>query len=422
MPTLPSDQAECLGTLASAWRGAPLTEDAMRDALEHPLWPEGRTGSLFEVVRPGESLGLVVSDQTRKTAVHRVLPILLAGLRARGCRLEDMFVLVATGIHRPPTDEEQRAILGSEVAAAFAGRIFCHDADDEANLVAVGTTPRGHRVRLNRRAVEARRLLLLGAASYHYHAGFGGGRKALVPGLAARATIAHTHSLTLDPDADRLHPHVEIGRLDGNPVAEEMLACAQLRPPDGSVNTVLTPDGDLAGVFAGDLVLAHRAACRCVERMDRIDLERPADFVIASAGTASNWIQSHKALFNAQRAIQPEGRVILQAPCPEGLGNERFRYWLTRPSLEALYRGLREQPEVNGQTALSTRLRGRQAILVTRLNARDTADVGLRTAPDVETAVRLVLEEFRRRGVARPTYYLMPTALALVPFVKRRPP
>ncbi|MBU0714757.1 MAG: nickel-dependent lactate racemase [Verrucomicrobia bacterium] len=427
--SIPAGQAECLGSLVSSFRAAPFSDAAIDAALHHPIWPAapavatrqrcGRAGAdsaVEDCIQPGESVCLVVSDQTRKTAVDRILPVLLRRLTGRGCKVSDFFVLVATGIHRPPTAEELGKILGADMAAVFTGRIFLHNPDDESGLIPIGRTRHGHEVCLNRRAVEASRLVLLGAATYHYHAGFGGGRKSLIPGLASRATIAYNHSLTLDPEQDRIRPGVEIGRLDDNPVAAEMLEGARLHLPDFIVNTVLTPDGQLAGVFAGDLDLAHRAACRLVEQIDRVDIRKKADFVVADAGGADNWIQAHKALFNAARAVQEAGRIILLAPCPEGLGNERFRYWVTRSTLTEIYRGLRQSSEVNGQTALSTRLRGARAILVTQLNARDVADLRIATAPDLGTAVRLTLDELARAGIKRPTYYLMPEAMAVVPF------
>ncbi|MBI2437484.1 MAG: nickel-dependent lactate racemase, partial [Lentisphaerae bacterium] len=364
--SIPTDRAECLGTLSSSFSAPALADTAIDEALNHPVWLNRAGPAVEERIQPGESVCLVVSDQTRPTAVDRVLPVLLKRLTGRGCKLSDFFILVATGIHRAPTPQELGQILGPDLQAAFADRIFIHNADDEATLLSIGQTRRGHEVRLNRRAVEAQRLVLLGAASYHYYAGFGGGRKSLVPGLAARATIAYNHSLTLDPQQDCIRAGVEIGRLDGNAVAEEMLESARLHPPDFIVNTVLTPAGQLAGVFAGDLDLAHRAACALVERIDRIDLPCKADFVVADVSAAPNWIQAHKGLFNAARAVHQEtGRIILLARCPEGLGNERFRYWVTRGTLAEIYRGLRQSPEVNGQTALSTRIHGARAILVT---------------------------------------------------------
>ena len=417
IPDVVRNGAILLGVLDSKARVSPLTSQDVESALRSSIWPDGSRRSVFDIIRPGEAVCLVVSDHTRKTATDAVLPPLLRGLQDSGCRVGDMFFLFASGIHRHPTPAEVANILGAETARDFQDRIFFHSPDNDADLVEVGTTRRGHRVRVSRRAVEADRLVLTGAATYHYHAGFGGGRKSLVPGLASRDTIAYNHSLTLDPDADRIHPKVEIGRLDGNPVAEEMLEGASLCRPDIIINTVLTPSGELIGVYTGELDAAHRAACRRVEQVCRIDLSEPADFVVASAGTARNWIQSHKALFNASRAVKRDGLIILLAPCPEGLGDERFRYWIRKESPGEIYRGLRQSAEVLGQTALSTRMRGERTVLVTEMPATDAEDLGIETAPDLERAARKVIDRLARRGNDRPTYYVMPEAGHTVPFL-----
>lgn len=411
------NHAECLGTLASTFQGKPLGQEAVQRALESAVFEGGNVRPVFELINPGESVCIVVSDHTRRTAADIVLPVLLQGLEERGCSLKSVFFLFASGIHRHPVEREIKKILGAGLAEQFAGRIYLHDADNERELVPVGKIKDGHEVFLNRRAVEADRLILLGAATYHYHAGFGGGRKASVPGIAGRDTIAYTHGLTLDPVKDGFRSGVDIGMLDGNPVSEAMLAGARLRAPDFIVNTVLTPDGKLAGMFAGDMDIAHRAACRLVEKISRVDISKKADFVIASAGSASNWIQSHKAFYNAHRAVHENGRVILEAECPEGIGNERFRYWIRKCGLREIFDGLRQSPEVNGQTALSTRLRAPRTVLVTQMNKTDMEDLHMRSAKDVAEAVKIVLQDLASAGIKAPCYYTIPAAMYVVPFV-----
>lgn len=407
------ERGQCLGVLEA--RGAPALGAAeIRRALAEPIGLPAAATGCCDIVQPGESVCIVVSDQTRRTAADRVLPVLLDGLAGRGCRMTDISILVATGIHRRPSAAEIRHILGDDSAARLAGRVVLHDPDDDEQLVSVGTTRRGQDVRINRAAVETDRLILLGAAVYHYHAGFGGGRKSLVPGIASRDTIAQNHSLTLD--ADRIHPAVQSGRLDGNPVAEEMLAAAKLHPPDFIINTVLDPRGRLVGIFAGELDAAHRAACRCVETLYRLDLDRAADLVIASAEGAQNWVQSHKALHNAWRARAPHGLILLVAPAPEGLGDERLRYWLQRPDVASVYRELRSRPEVLGQTALSTRTKAERTILVTELPDADLHDLRMQGVGDVGAGIDLAVERLAAEGVRRPTCYLMPQARYTVPF------
>lgn len=412
---IPADRAQLLAKIEIVARHNPMDAAAIRRALMASVWPGSDKRTVYDIIERGEKVCFVVSDQTRQTAADLVLSEVLRGLGDKGCRIEDMIILVASGIHRPPSERELLQILGGDIVREFRDRIFIHDADNDAGLVHVGTTKRGHRVRVNRRAVEADRLVPIGSATYHYHAGFGGGRKSLVPGIASRDTIAHNHSLTLDPACDRIHPGVEIGRLDGNPVSEEMLEAAYMCRPDIIINTVLDVSGGLLGVFSGELDAAHRAACRMAEEVSRIDLEQPADFIVASAENAPDWIQSHKALFNAQRAVKKDGRVVLVAPCLEGLGNERFRYWIRKAASLDFFSELRGSSEINGQTALSSKVRGVNTILVTQMPQRDAEDLGIETAPDLDAAVAKTLSILAGKGIARPTWYFMPHAMHTVP-------
>ena len=407
-PDLTASGIRCLGTIETDIREPEPPDQLIGQAIAQSAG--------LKACRPGESVCIVVSDQTRKTAVDQVLPILTDKLTRNGCSLNDMFILFASGVHRHPTPREMEAILGPKLAVDFKERIFCHDADDSASLAVVGKTQRGQVVRINRRAVEADRLILTGGVVYHYHAGFGGGRKSLVPGLAARDTIAHNHSLSLDPEVDRIHPHVGPGKLKGNPIAEEMTEAALLCAPDFVINTVLLPDGRVAGAFCGEMVAAHGQACDLAKQIYGRPIAERADIVIASAGNATTWIQSHKALFNASRAVTPDGRIILWAPCTEGLGDERFRHWITNANVTDIFRGLRENPEILGQTALSTKTRGKRTVLVTQMAQTDVTDLGIATATDMRSALDKVVAELGKQGKENPTCYIMPEAAYTVPF------
>lgn len=409
-------KVDCLGTLEPAGETRTPADGDILAAMENATWEDGGVSSVFDRVPRRGRVCVVVSDHTRRTAADRVLAVLAREAVRRGVSTAGWELLVSSGIHRRPSADELKTIVG-EAAGLFGGGIHFHDADGVAGLVDVGAMPDGHTVRLNRRAVDAECLVLTGAAAYHYHAGFSGGRKSLVPGLAARETVAYNHSMTLDPGEDRIHPGVGPGLLEGNPVHESMLGAARLHPPSFIVNTVLSPSGELAGVYCGGMESAHVAACRHAARMERVDIGRGADLVVASAGTARDWIQSHKALFNAHRAMRPGGRIVLLAPCPEGVGNERFRHWVRKSGIQEIFRELRRQPEILGQTALSTKMRGTSAVLVTEMPEKDACDLGIRTAPDVDSAVDVAMTELRAEGCLKPTCYLMPHARHVVPFV-----
>ena len=241
----PLEWADVLGMLDVAEAPAlPCPSAALRDALEAPL---GLSRPLLAEFRPGDRVGIVVSDSFRNTGFSRYAGELVALLRGRGISSDAIHVFIATGTHRAPTPEEQIAIVTPELSA----NVHVHDAQDKSGLVYLGITSRGTPVWMNKALHECDRVLVTGSVVLHYFGGFGGGRKSIVPGMAGVETIAHNHALNLDPHSDRLNPDVRIGRLARNPVAEAMLEAARLQPVDVIINTVLNRRGEICGLFAG---------------------------------------------------------------------------------------------------------------------------------------------------------------------------
>jgi lactate racemase len=386
----------------------PDIDVAIQDALDRPA---GLAADPFAAMKPGDRVTVVVSDSFRKTRVERVLPHLLSRMSAAGVRDEDITFLYATGTHRGPTPAEAEAILGPEVFRRFGARAVTHDPRDDASLVHLGTTSRGTPVRLNRLVVETDHLVVTGTVVLHYFGGFGGGRKALLPGVAGVDAIAANHAMNLHPTEDTLDPAVRIATLDGNPVAEDMLEGALMVPVRLLVNTVLDRNGEIAGVFAGDLVAAHRDACAFAARLYRAPIREQADLVIAAAGNTRNFVQTHKALYNAHQAMKPGGRIVLLARCEEGLGGEQFTQWLRLGSRAAIIARLRVQSEINGQTALSTIEKAPNAILVTDMPEGEVAKLGAGRAETLGQA----LEIARGQLPPEPTVYIMPAAAYTVP-------
>ncbi len=403
-----------LGTLDMA-DAEPLhdLEKAVHHAITAPI---GLKHGLYSLVQPDETVAIVLSDAFRHTGMHLILPTVIAGLNRAGIRDEDFLFVFACGTHRPPTQTEQARILGQALYDRFSRQTLVHDPRDEDNLLYVGTTSRGTPVRVNRQVQDCDRVIVTGAVVFHYFGGFGGGRKSIVPGIAGMDTIAHNHALNLDPEKDGLNPAVRIGALDGNPVAEDMLEASQFTKVDFLINTVLNRAGEIAGIFAGDLDAAHRVAARFAHQLFAVPLKRRADLVIASAGNPKNFIQSHKALFNAYQAVKPEGRIVLAAPCPEGFGGETFSQWLRLGERNAVIRELRKRAEINGQTALSTLEKAPITTFITELSEQEVKLLGGRKASSLPEALDLVSGDFARAGVAEPLYYIMPSASYTVPF------
>ena len=386
-------------------------DETIRTAIEQPI---GLDRNIYRIVSPGDTVVIIVSDWSRKTCVHQILPILIPGLNAAGIQDRAISFLFATGTHRAPTPEEQAHILGPQMHRRFQPRTYVHDAQDEDSLIYVGTTSRGTHVRLNRHAIKADRLIATGATVFHYFGGYGGGRKSILPGIASVQTIAHNHAMNLDPHQDRINPSVKIGALDGNPVAEDMLEGARMANVDYTVNTVLDRHSRIAGIFAGELDAAHRAAAARAHQLFAVRIRERADLVVASSGYAKNFVQSHKALHNAFQALKPQGRIVFLCKCEEGLGGDQFAKWLKLGTRGAIIARLRQQAEINGQTALSTIQKAPSAILVTDMTDGEVASLGAKKAPSLSDALRIAKDELTQ---PEPTSYTMPYASFTVPML-----
>ncbi len=365
-----------------------VADELIRNALRQPIG----SPPLEQIVQPGESVLIVTSDITRYTGSELYLPILVEELNRIGIADEQISVLVALGIHRKQTVAEHQKILGS-----LYGRInvFDHDCDDPGQLVELGQTDSGFSVQLNRRAVSADRLIVTGTIGFHYFAGFGGGRKGLVPGIAGRKTCMQSHFAVFNPpEVGGKHPRAITGSLAANPVHQALLQAARLAKPDFLLNTVLSPQKELLAVFCGDLEQAHLSGCDLVRDLFQAQLEQAADLAIISCGGEPkdiNFIQSQKALDYGCRAVREGGTIILLAACRDGFGHPTFFDWFRYQDLDEFETALRADYQINGQTAHATLHKARRfrVILVSEFSAEQTAMMGMKKAVDLHAAIDL---------------------------------
>ncbi len=369
---------------------APSGTSAVEAVLARPLG----SPPFEEIVRGARTVLVVVSDATRSTGSALFLPALVDGIHRAG-RASVTFI-VASGIHRSPTDGEIDGILGPQLARRYP--VLRHDPDDESRLVDLGRTGSGTVVRVNAALVEHDRIVVTGVAGFHYCAGFSGGRKALVPGLASRETVTGSHLRSITATGGRA-PRAQAGRLDGNPMHRDITEGAALVGPHFLVNSVLGVAGGLERLFAGHFRRAHEAACRYL-RATRVLRVEPRDLVVASAGGEPadiDLIQSHKTFENAAACLRPGGVVILVARCREGAGHPDFLPWFRLRSEGDLVRELKLHFQVYGQTALSWRRKTEKyhLILVSDLPAELARSLGAEPAGTLEEAFSLA------RGLVR---------------------
>ncbi len=361
---------------------------------------------------------LVIPDRTRRCRLETVLPPLLDRLESRFHL--DCSALVASGSHRLLAAEDHSDLLG---AVARRLSVAVHDCDDEAQLEAYGQTAAGTPLRLNRRLGQTDWVVAVAAVRYHYFAGYGGGPKMIVPGLAGRETIRRNHGRMLADHGADLHPACREGCLDGNPVWEDLADGARRAGPVFSLQLALAAGDRIADARGGPLEETQRRLLPEVDRCQAADFTAPADVVVASAGgfpADIDLVQAHKAIHHAFRAVRPGGALVILAACEAGIGSDTFLEWFTASSAGEMAGRLRRDFTLNGNTALALRRKCEAAriALVSQLSPELVRRTGLLPAVDIDEAWKLVTSDAPapKRG------YLVFDAAATVPRPVREVP
>lgn len=368
---------------------------------------------------------VVVSDHTRAVGYPDWLPTLLDAINLCGIADRHIELLMAVGLHDPEPETQTRVTLG-EVSFSRV-RVSQHRCRDENDLRPVRLAD-GGQVRVNRRLVEDKTtgVILTGGIAFHYHAGFGGGRKAIFPGCAAYDDVLANHKLLLDRRGARgRNPNCQPGRLDGNPIYEQSVAVLQACSPAFLVNAVMAGNGKVGQFFCGDPFAAHRIGCDFLRAYSAVAIDAPADLAIAGAGgwpKDGSLYQAHKAYDNAARAVRPGGAVVFLAGLGEGLGPAAFRAGLDWGDIAAHREALfGDDYSIPAQTCLACREKAERTRTwvvgpASELHS-DLRRIGFAIAPDVDTAVTAARADLTRAGCADPRVVVMPDAGSVLPVV-----
>jgi nickel-dependent lactate racemase len=376
-----------LGTIEPKERqGAVDAKAEVERALKEPIGSK----RLSEIAKPESKVAIVVDDATRKVPSEVMLLPVLAELNAAGVKDENVTVIFGCGTHRAVKPEEATALVGAEALKRV--KAISHDCR-AADLVHVGTTKtHGNKVYVNRVFAEADVKVLLGDVGFHYYAGYGGGRKSVLPAVSGEETIKHNHAMLL-------HANARTGILEDNPVHRDMTEAARLAKVDFIVNVVENKKSEIVKAFAGDLEQAFMEAVKLVDEMYRITVDRRADILVVSAGghpADMNLYQAYKALDNALDAVKRGGVIILVAECPEGHGNQVFYDWMTRlGDLKNVEHEVKRNFVMGGHKAyyLLKALQNHQIILVSSLpDYYATSIFKLKTARAVNDALAEALK------------------------------
>lgn len=327
--------------------------EAALEAIRNPIG----TKPLSELVQAGEKVAVIVSDITRMVGTAEFLPVIVNELNAAGIADENITVIIATGTHRAHTPEEDIVVCGEEIVRRV--KIHQHDCRNDAELVDMGVTSRGTPILIDKYAADADKVIITGSVSLHPMAGFGGGRKAVMPGISGYKTIMHNHAMALaDKVGDGCNPACETSVLENNPLHEDMTeVCAKLNPVF-LLNTVFTPDGKLHEVVAGHWYQAWEKGCQDLLQMAGIPIKQQADVVFASAGgfpKDMNLYQSCKTHMNAVFAVKKGGILILTLDCPDIKEPAIFTDWFAKDDILQFEKDVRQDFSIPAFVAFKSR-------------------------------------------------------------------
>jgi len=277
---------------------------------------------ILEAKKPS-TVAIIVNDLTRSTPTASMLPPVLEVLEKRGVARKNVVIVIATGTHRGLTEEEKARVVGAEVLASY--RVENHDCD-APDLVSLGTLSTGNEVLINPLVAKADCRIALGEVLLHYYAGFAGGRKSILPGVAGRDTVMRNHAMMV-------HPRASLARIDDNPLSLEMVEALKLCPLDCIVNCIANSHKEIVAMVAGDAEKAWKKGTEIFYDVNSLSLEEKADVLFVSAGGYPkdiNMYQAHKAVEISSRALKEGGSLVLFAELEEGYGHPVYEEWANK--------------------------------------------------------------------------------------------
>ncbi len=269
----------------------------------------------YQKVFDRNKISVIINDATRRVPNDKILKIILEFIP-----IERLEILIATGSHRPPTENDLKFILG-DLRSEFDGRIFIHDCHDNQSLIHLGITSRGTPIAINKKLAESEAIICINSVEPHFFAGFTGGRKSFIPGLAGFETIVQNHSLAKYEDAKSLNLETNPVHLDLeeaiNPIRNKAILSIQL-----NVNR----QGDIADIYCGDLNDSFKSACKSASQMYSVKILNKYDivFAIGEPPLDINLYQLQKGQEHGAEAVADDGILIVVGACNEGTGSPYF--------------------------------------------------------------------------------------------------
>ena len=368
---------------------------------------------LNELILPEDKITIVISDITRfwmrqDQVCAQLVPYLHDVL---GVAYGNIIILVALGTHRAQTAEELKMLVSPEIYEKV--EVANHDCMSP-ELKFVGTTSRGTQVYVNPLAV-GRKVILVSGTIHHLMAGYGGGRKSILPGICGKTTINQNHIHSLSPTMPMSNPLIGMGLLEQNPVNEDMNEAAELVAPVFGINIVMDSQSGNYRLICGHFARAWEESCRVVQQMMGIPIEKKADIVVVSCGGYPkdiNLNQGVNSLINAPEAVKDGGRIIFLAECREGGGAPAYFSWIDSLRRGTLDPDLRRDFTIAGYIfyASCEAMAKAEVLMLTKIPAETLEGMGASIFSEMESLLQEV--DFTGKDV-----YVMPYGGYTVPYL-----
>ncbi len=352
------------------------------------------TAPLKNLIKSDDKVTVIISDMTRFWMRQDIICGLLVKYLREDINVpaENIVVLIALGTHKKNTEEEKR-ILAGEYSCNNTAAVVDHDCDAD-DLVYVGTTPLGTEVCVNPLAV-GRKVIVISGTIHHLMAGYGGGRKSIVPGIAGRNTIKMNHIRALDAEKPKSDDRVGSGKFTENPINIDMMDAGKLVNPVFGINICVNSASKYSGLFCGDFEKAWKESCMYIQKSYGLPIEKEYDVVFVSCGGFPkdlNFYQSSKSLFNGIRAMKEGGTIVLLAQCGEGSGARDFFDWIEPLKRGCLDESLRKDFTIGGYIfyAACESIRKGDVLLLSELEPEEIRDMGVISYNSVEELMRHV--------------------------------
>ncbi len=364
---------------------------ALSESLKFPI----AKPALREFVKPGDTVGIVFNDITRPTPNQTILPAILDELNH--VPVENITFFNALGTHRENSEAELSTMLGDTLVNRY--RIVQNNAFDPSTQVKIGNTSRGNEVWINRQFMACDKKILTGFIEPHLFAGFSGGGKAVMPGMAGQATVMRNHNAV-----NIAHPNSTWGRTQGNPIWEEIHEIAHLVGETFIVNVALNKDKNITAVFAGDLDRAHAIGCEFVKKSAMIPVADHFDIVITTNSGYPldlNLYQSVKGMSAAAQIVRQDGSIIIATECWDGVPEHGLYMQLLHLAdtpQELLERitspGFHEQDQWNAQLQALLQIKASVYVYSDNLSDEQIQYALFLPSRDIRETVRELLDKF----------------------------